>query len=225
MENKIESTRTDVMSIWKEEFIIRVQFESKSGKQVFTFRDARNKPSYHTKRDKAFLSVFDFLSRDQLRNNDYVKYVTCYNTTGKKLNPKYFRNDLNKLDEYYKKVDEAKAKGAFATLKQNSRSEWYYPANYYYGCCAFFEGKYDEAQKAFQICEQSDKYKQFVPYYIAQIYAAKKQYDLVISYGEPGRIIRGQFGLGFLFYGTRFGFVRFGFCPQVIDGQCDQTQD
>jgi len=79
----------------------------------------------------------------------------------------------------------AKAKGAFAGLKENSRSEWYYPANYYYGCCAFFEGKYDEAQKAFQRCEQSDKYKQFVPYYIAQIYAAKKQYDLVISYGEP----------------------------------------
>lgn len=78
-----------------------------------------------------------------------------------------------------------RAKGAFAGLKENSRSEWYYPANYYSGCCSFFEGKYDEAEKSFKRCEQSEKYKQSVPYYIVQIYAAKKQYDQVISYGEP----------------------------------------
>ena len=78
-----------------------------------------------------------------------------------------------------------RAKALFAPLKENTRSEWYYPANYYYGCCAFFEGKYDEAQKSFVRAEQSDKYKQAVPYYIAQIYAAKKQYDQVISYAVP----------------------------------------
>ncbi|TNE60581.1 MAG: tetratricopeptide repeat protein [Bacteroidetes bacterium] len=75
------------------------------------------------------------------------------------------------------------AKTAFSGLKENTRSEWYYPANYYYGCCAFFEGKYDDAAKAFQRCEKSDKYDRYVPYYITQIYFAKKQYDLVISYG------------------------------------------
>ncbi len=78
-----------------------------------------------------------------------------------------------------------RAKALFAPLKENTRSEWYYPANYYYGCCAFFEGKYDEAQKSFVRAEQSDKYKQAVPYYIAQIYAAKKQYDQVITYAVP----------------------------------------
>lgn len=75
------------------------------------------------------------------------------------------------------------AKTALAGLKENQRSEWYYPANYYYGCCTFFEGKYDEAAKAFQRCENSPQYKANVPYYITQIYFAKKQYDLVISYG------------------------------------------
>ena len=78
-----------------------------------------------------------------------------------------------------------RAKGAFAGLKENTRSDWYYPSNYYSGCCSFFEGKYDEAEKSFKRCEQSDKYKQSVPYYITQIYAAKKQYDQVIAYGEP----------------------------------------
>lgn len=75
------------------------------------------------------------------------------------------------------------AKTSFSGLKENTKSEWYYPANYYYGCCTFFEGKYDEAAKAFQRCEQSKEYSRNVPYYLTQIYFAKKQYDLVISYG------------------------------------------
>ncbi|MBL7774747.1 MAG: tetratricopeptide repeat protein, partial [Saprospiraceae bacterium] len=75
------------------------------------------------------------------------------------------------------------AKTAFAGIKENTRSEWYYPANYYYGCAAFFEGKYDDAARSFQRCEKSSEYSRYVPYYITQIYFAKGQYDLVISYG------------------------------------------
>ncbi|MCA0235928.1 MAG: tetratricopeptide repeat protein [Bacteroidetes bacterium] len=77
----------------------------------------------------------------------------------------------------------SRSKGAFASLKENTRSEWYYPANYYSACCSFFEKKFDEALKGFQRCEQSDKYKQYVPYYIAQIYSHQKKYDQVISFG------------------------------------------
>ncbi|MBV6438785.1 MAG: Lipopolysaccharide assembly protein B [Saprospiraceae bacterium] len=79
----------------------------------------------------------------------------------------------------------ARAKAEFAPLKEKPGNEWYYPANYYHGCCSFFEGKYDDAAKSFLRCEQNDKYKQVVPYYLAQIYANKKQYDQVISYGAP----------------------------------------
>ncbi|MCC7246610.1 MAG: tetratricopeptide repeat protein, partial [Saprospiraceae bacterium] len=77
------------------------------------------------------------------------------------------------------------AKREFSSIKENTRSEWYYPANYYSGCCSFYEKRYDEALKSFQRCEQSDKYKQSVPYYITQIYAAQKKYDQVIAYGAP----------------------------------------
>jgi len=77
------------------------------------------------------------------------------------------------------------AKTAFMPLKDNPRNEWYEPANYYYGCCSFFEGKYDDAAKAFTRSEASPKYKANVPYYLTQIYAAQKNYDKVISYGSP----------------------------------------
>lgn len=108
--NLIE-TKADVMGDWKEEFTKRIRIECKSRKESFTFYDACQKDKYHNKRDKVFLSVINFLRNEPLRNNDYVKYVSCYIKTGYKLDAKYFRNNLNKLNEYYKKVDEAKAKG------------------------------------------------------------------------------------------------------------------
>lgn len=77
------------------------------------------------------------------------------------------------------------AKALFAGIKENPRSEWYYPSNYYYGCCVFFEGRYDDALKAFGRCEESPKYKKLIPYYQTQIYFAKKQYDQVIAYAAP----------------------------------------
>lgn len=107
----LQESKADVMSDWKDEFTKRVQLESKNRKETFTFYDAWQKEKYHTKRDKVFLSVVTFLRSEPLRDNDYVKYVSCYIKTGTKLNPKYFRNNLNKLNEYYKKVDDAKAKG------------------------------------------------------------------------------------------------------------------
>jgi len=106
-----DKQNVDVMSDWKEEFTKRIQTESKSRKELFTFYDACKKEQYHTKRDKVFLSVVSFLTSEPLRNNDYVKFVSCYDKTGKKLDAKYFKNNLDKLNEYYKKADESKAKG------------------------------------------------------------------------------------------------------------------
>lgn len=77
------------------------------------------------------------------------------------------------------------AKTAFMPLKDNARSPYYDAANYYYGCCSFFEGRYDDAARSFIRSEQSSKYKAVVPYYLTQIYAAQKNYDKVISYGVP----------------------------------------
>lgn len=77
------------------------------------------------------------------------------------------------------------AKTAFMPLKENPRSQFYEQSNYYYGCCSFFEGKYEDAAKSFTRAEQSDKYKSVVPYYLTQIYAAQKNYDKVITYGTP----------------------------------------
>jgi hypothetical protein len=111
MSLKTTQIKADVMNDWKTKFTKRVRLESKSRKETFTFYDAWQKEKYHTKRDEVFLSVVSFLRSEPLMDNNYVKYVSCYLKTGIKLDTKYFRNNLNKLNEYYEKVDEAKAKG------------------------------------------------------------------------------------------------------------------
>ncbi len=73
----------------------------------------------------------------------------------------------------------------FASIKDNARGEWYFPANYYYGCCMFADQRYEDAAAAFSRCESSNQYGKLIPYYLCQIYFARKQYDQVIAYGAP----------------------------------------
>ncbi len=71
----------------------------------------------------------------------------------------------------------------FAQAMSNPESKYYYPANYYHGMIAFFDGRFDDAVKSFKVVEQSRKYKPYIPFYLAQIYFAQGKYDEVIEYG------------------------------------------
>ena len=116
-------------------------------------------------------------------NKEYDKALTYYDMAPAGSGATRDEIQFKKGYAFFVTKQFSRAKGSFASLKENTRSEWYYPANYYSACCSFFEKKYDEALKSFQRCEQSDKYKQSVPYYIAQIYAHQKKYDQVIAFG------------------------------------------
>ncbi len=67
----------------------------------------------------------------------------------------------------------------------NTRNEYYYPANYYYGMISFFEGDYDDALLSFRKVEKDKKYAQAIPYYITYIYYSKGQYGELLQYAEP----------------------------------------
>ncbi|MGB0929889.1 MAG: tetratricopeptide repeat protein, partial [Chitinophagales bacterium] len=81
-----------------------------------------------------------------------------------------------------KKFDKAK-KQLGQTI--NTRNEYYYPANYYYGMISFFEGDYDDALLSFRKVEKNKKYAQATPYYITYIYYSKGQYSELLQYAEP----------------------------------------
>jgi hypothetical protein len=48
----------------------------------------------------------------------------------------------------------------------------------------YFKGNYPEAIKSFEHVATSDFYKDYIPYYITQIYFNNKEYQKVIGYGN-----------------------------------------
>ena len=65
------------------------------------------------------------------------------------------------------------------------QNKYYYPSNYYYGYISYTQKKFDDALKSFEKLKESKLYEKVIPYYIAQIYFQRKQYDEVIKYLQP----------------------------------------
>ncbi len=135
-------------------------------------------------------AVADFA---KLEMGDYYYNTQDYENAIKFLE----RVDVYKLDNeqitelkfklaysYFVRQEFAEARQRFGEIK-DVEDIYYYPSNYYYGITAFFENDYEEALNSFLKVNDSKKYSRVVPYYIAQIYFARKQYDEVIEYAEP----------------------------------------
>ncbi|HBH06807.1 MAG TPA: hypothetical protein DDX92_09410 [Flavobacteriales bacterium] len=64
-------------------------------------------------------------------------------------------------------------------------SNYYAPANYYYGHIAYEEGNYETALLSFLRLKDDPKFSVVTPYYITQIYYFKGEYDSLISVATP----------------------------------------
>lgn len=131
---------------------------------------------------QALLEVANYFYNAQ----KYDKAIEFY----KQINPREL--SLPQRQELYFKIGysyfvQKKFKDAEANFKEikDIEGEFFYPSNYYYGLCKFFDNKYGEAIKSFRLVERSKEYKPYVPYYISQIYFAQRDYDELIKYAEP----------------------------------------
>lgn len=75
------------------------------------------------------------------------------------------------------------AKKEFTRTKE-LRNQYYYPSNYYYGMCQYFDNDYNGAVESFKRAANSDLYANQIPYFLCQIYFVQKDFDKLISYGE-----------------------------------------
>jgi TolA-binding protein len=130
---------------------------------------------------QAALEIGDYYFDKKIYDKALLYYDMAPNATGPTRDELRFKMAYS----YFVTKRFGNAKSIFASLKENQRGKYYEQSNYYFGCCAFYEGRYDEAQRAFQKCENTDKYRAVVPYYQCQILFAKKQWDQLITYGEP----------------------------------------
>lgn len=122
---------------------------------------------YYNQRDYDLaIKYLSQVSKSELNNDEIIevkfKLGYCY----------FVKKKFNRAGSYFRQTKETK-------------TQFYYPSNYYYGIISFYDKKYDEALKSFERATKSRRYSKVVPVYLAQIYFAKGNYDKVIQYGEP----------------------------------------
>src|SRR5690625_98714 len=98
----------EFISNWQADFTERMRTQANSKKRNWTYSDAVGCTSFITQGiDKLMIKYVDYIDSNPLMENDYYRYVDSY-IQGKKLDEYYFKHDLSKLKDYYKKVDKAK---------------------------------------------------------------------------------------------------------------------
>ncbi len=126
------------------------------------------------------LASYHFNKRDY---NQAIEYYTMMDTRGlsSEARDEVIFNHAYALYSL-KRYDQARSK--FAGVKQSS-SSYYHQAHYYSGMCSFLTNDYREAIKAWKVAEGASTYRQHIPYYIVQVYAAQEDYDQLIAYALP----------------------------------------
>lgn len=81
----------------------------------------------------------------------------------------------------HKEFDNAIREFSFA---KDHKGDYFYPINYYYGMAKYYKEDYNDAIKSFRRIEKSSVYKQYIPYYLTQIYFNNEQYDQLILYTQ-----------------------------------------
>ncbi len=82
---------------------------------------------------------------------------------------------------YFVKKDFVNAEKALKPIL-GEESIYTNPTYYYMGMVNFFQGDYENSVDQFFKLKNDKLYSSFIPYYIAQIYFARKEYDKVIDY-------------------------------------------
>ncbi|SKA41290.1 TolA-binding protein [Chitinophaga eiseniae] len=143
-----------------------------------------------------YLKIFNNNAREQLVSYQLGKYYFHQNRF-KDAIPLYEKASIDNLSNeeiaeakfelaycYFNVKDFQKAQPLFASIRE-VQGKYYVPANYYHGFISYYNHQYGDALSSFQKVVEDPKYKNIVPYYIAEIYYFQGKHDQLISYTEP----------------------------------------
>ncbi|MEZ4907046.1 MAG: tetratricopeptide repeat protein [Saprospiraceae bacterium] len=119
------------------------------------------------------------------RNSEYGRAIDSYEQIDLD-GLEYYKEDEVKFKlaySYFVKQQFDKASLIFKDLSLTQR-KYYYPSNYYYGICQFLNSDFDRAINSFDIIQNSPDYKNYIPYYLVQLYFTQGNYNKTIEVGE-----------------------------------------
>ena len=125
------------------------------------------------------------LGKIAIQKNNYDNAISWFEKVTKKdlSNTQRIEYNFKLAYAYFVNKEFDKAKPLFKEVKSFD-NVYANDANYYYGYIAFSDGDYATAQTSFEAIQNLDTYKNNVPYYLAQIYFVRKNYDKVIAYAK-----------------------------------------
>ncbi len=139
------------------------------------FQQNRPDPlAYQALKDVANIKYEKRLYQEAL---NYFEQIEAFNLSLEDQNEVYFKKGYC----YFVKKDFERAERSFNMLLGKD-SDYFYPTFYYMGMTNFFQEDYTSAVKNFMQVEQYELYKDRIPYYIAQIYFAQKEYSKILTY-------------------------------------------
>ncbi len=141
----------------------------------------QNHPESYKKSD-----VYYNLGDIQLSHKRYSSALKYFNKINNRLLDKKYKDESTFKIGYClfmnKKNNEAEK--YFKKLKNNTSSKYYESSNYYYAHIMYEKGNYNETLNTFNKIKDTS-FKNVIPFYIAQIYYLKKDYDKAIEYAYP----------------------------------------
>ncbi|MEO6130211.1 MAG: tetratricopeptide repeat protein, partial [Saprospiraceae bacterium] len=119
---------------------------------------------------------------DKHEYEDAIKYLSMVNADILNVDERSARSFKLGYSFFIRKdFDQA---AALFDEARDARNKYYYPSNYYYGMTQYFKGNYPEAIRSFELVAPSEFYKDYIPYYITEIYFNNKEFQKVIAYGN-----------------------------------------
>ena len=122
--------------------------------------------------------IYALLASCYFYEGKYDEALALFNSTRLDLlgNEERDERTYQLATSYLKTNDLKEAAIWFETLRASSE-KYANDCNYYLSYIRYTQQRYDEALKGFLPLQDNPKYKALVPYYIAEIYAIKKNYD------------------------------------------------
>ncbi len=129
--------------------------------------------------------VYFMLGNLSMESKKYEEALSWYAKAKESRLSEAEKNELtfNKGYTYIETQNFEKAKSTFKSLR-GKNTKYENSANYYYAYAEYSLKNYDAALSGFLAIENVPEYRNFVPFYITQIYYIQKEYSLLIPYAE-----------------------------------------